>query len=59
MIACLTAFSFALEPLGFLLSAIPLVLLLMRLIDPVRWSLAIPISVLVPLGMWWVLKHAL
>jgi putative tricarboxylic transport membrane protein len=34
-------------------------LLLLRLIDPVRWPLAIPIAVLVPLGMWWVLKRLL
>lgn len=59
VIVCLTAFSLALEPLGFLLSSIPLMLLLMRVIDPVRWSLAIPLSVLVPLGMWWILKHLL
>ena len=59
IIACLTAFSFALEPLGFLLSSIPLMLLLLRLIDPVRWTLAIPIAVLVPSGMWWVLKRLL
>jgi putative tricarboxylic transport membrane protein len=59
IIACLTAFSFALDPLGFLLSSIPLMVLLLRLIDPVRWSLAIPIAVLVPLGMWWILKHLL
>src|SRR5258705_2481021 len=59
VIACLTAFSFALDPLGFLLSSIPLMLLLLRVIDPVRWSLAVPIAVLVPLGMWWVLKRLL
>jgi putative tricarboxylic transport membrane protein len=59
VIACLTAFSFALEPLGFLLSSIPLMLLLLRLIDPVRWTLAIPVAVLVPLGMWWVLERVL
>ncbi|MCW5701467.1 MAG: tripartite tricarboxylate transporter TctB family protein [Bradyrhizobium sp.] len=59
VIACLVAFALALDPLGFLLSSIPLVLLLMRLIDPVRWELAIPVSVLVPAGMWWLLKHAL
>ena len=59
LIACLTAFSFALEPLGFLLSAIPLMLLLLRAIDPVCWRLAIPLAVLAPLGVWWVLKHAL
>jgi putative tricarboxylic transport membrane protein len=59
IIACLTAFSFALEPLGFLLSAIPLMLLLLRAIDPVRWPLAVPLAVLAPLGVWWVLKRAL
>ncbi|MGL9618834.1 tripartite tricarboxylate transporter TctB family protein [Bradyrhizobium sp. U531] len=59
LIACLVAFSVALEPLGFLLSSIPLMLLLLRLIDPVRWTLAIPIAVLVPSGMWWVLKRLL
>ena len=59
VIVCLTAFSFALDPLGFLLSSIPLMVLLLRLIDPVRWSLTIPIAFLVPLGMWWVLKRVL
>ena len=59
IIACLTGFSFALEPLGFLLSAIPLMLLLLRAIDPVRWTLALPLAVLGPLGVWWVLKRAL
>jgi putative tricarboxylic transport membrane protein len=59
VIACLTGFAFALDTLGFLLSAIPLMLLLLRLIDPVRWSLAIPLAVLSPLGVWWVLKRLL
>ena len=59
IIVCLTAFSFALDSLGFLLSAIPLMVLLLRVIDPVRWSLTIPIAVLTPLGVWWVLKHLL
>jgi putative tricarboxylic transport membrane protein len=59
IIACLTAFAFALEPLGFLLSAIPLMMLLLRMIDPVRWSLTIPLAILTPLGVWWVLKRML
>ncbi|MDE2376452.1 tripartite tricarboxylate transporter TctB family protein [Bradyrhizobium sp.] len=59
VIACLAAFSFALEPFGFLLAAMPLMLLLLRVIDPVRWQLAVPIAVLVPLGMWWILKRLL
>jgi putative tricarboxylic transport membrane protein len=59
VIVCLIAFSFALNPLGFLLSSIPLMLLLLRVVDPVRWPLAVPVAVLVPLGMWWVLKRLL
>ena len=59
VIACLTAFAFSLDTFGFLLSSIPLMVLLLRVIDPVRWSLAIPIAVLAPLGMWWVLKRLL
>src|SRR6187455_1404993 len=59
VIACLVAFSILFEPLGFLLASIPLLLLLLRVIDPVRWMLAIPLAVSVPLGAWWVLKHTL
>ena len=59
IIACLTVFAFALDTFGFLLSAIPLMVLLLRVIDPVRWPLATPLSILAPLGMWWVLKHLL
>lgn len=59
VIASLIAFSMALEPLGFLLSTIPLLLLLLRVIDPVPWRTAIPIAVLAPLGVWWVLKRGL
>ena len=59
VIACLTAFAFSLDTFGFLLSSIPLMALLLRLIDPVRWTLTIPIALLAPLGMWWVLKRLL
>ena len=34
-------------------------LLLLRVIDPVRWTLAIPLAVLAPVGVWWVLKRGL
>ena len=59
LIAFLAVYCFALEPFGFLLSSIPLMLLLLRAIDPVRWPLAIPLAVLAPLGVWWVLKRLL
>src|SRR4051794_15071603 len=59
LIVCLIAYCFALEPLGFLLSSIPLMLLLLRAIDPVRWAVALPLAAAAPLGMWWLLKHVL
>jgi putative tricarboxylic transport membrane protein len=59
VITCLIAFSFSLDTFGFLLSTIPLMVLLLRVIDPVRWSLTIPIALLAPLGVWWVLKRLL
>ena len=59
LIVCLIIYCFALEPLGFLVSSIPLMLVLLRAIDPVRWLLAIPLAIAAPLGMWWVLKRVL
>jgi len=59
IIAALIAYSIALDQLGFLVSTIPLMLLLLRAIDPVRWTLAVPLAVLAPLGVWWVLKRGL
>lgn len=59
VIAGLAVFAFAFDRLGFLLAAIPLMLFLLRAIDPVRWTLAIPLAILVPLGSWWVLKRLL
>jgi len=59
VIACLIVFALTLDRFGFLLSTIPLMLLLLRLVDPVRWSLSIPIALLAPLGAWWVLKRLL
>ena len=59
VIACLVIFSLLLDRVGFLLSAIPLMFVLLRVVDPVRWVLTIPIAILTPLGAWWVLKHLL
>ena len=59
IIAALVVYSVALDQLGFLVSTIPLLLLLLRAIDPVRWTLAVPLAVLAPVGVWWVLKRGL
>ena len=59
MIASLAVYAALLDVLGFLLATVPLLLVLLRGVDPVRWRTAIPIAVLSTLGVWWVLKRAL
>ena len=52
-------YGFAFSSLGFLLSTIPLMLVLLRAIDPVRWEIAIPLAFGAPLLVWWVLQTLL
>ena len=52
-------YAFAFTRLGFLLSTIPLMLVLLRAIDPVRWTIALPLSFAAPLLIWWVLERVL
>ena len=59
MIASLAVYAALLDVLGFLLATVPLLLVLLRGVDPVRWRTAIPIAVLSTLGVWWVLKRLL
>ena len=59
VIACLIVFTFLFEPLGFLASTILLLLTLLRVIEPVPWTRAIPIAVLVPFVCWYVLDKLL
>ena len=59
IIASLCAFALLLDRLGFLLAAIPLMLLLLRAIDPVPWPIALPVGIGAPLAVWWLLKRLL
>lgn len=59
IIASLCAFALLLNTLGFLLASIPLLLLLLRGIDPVRWPIALPVGFGAPLLIWWLLKKLL
>jgi len=59
VIATLVAYGYAFSELGFLLSTIPMMLILLRAIDPVRWSLALPLGIGAPLALWWILKQLL
>jgi putative tricarboxylic transport membrane protein len=58
-IASLCVFALLLDKLGFLLAAIPLMLVLLRGIDPVPWPIALPVGIGVPLALWWLLKKLL
>jgi putative tricarboxylic transport membrane protein len=59
VIALLVAFTLLFETLGFLLSTVLLLIALLRVIDPVPWSRAVPIALLVPLICWYVLEKLL
>ncbi|MEX2199516.1 MAG: tripartite tricarboxylate transporter TctB family protein [Burkholderiales bacterium] len=59
IIASLCAFAALLNTLGFLLASIPLLLVLLRGIDPVPWPIALPVGIGAPLAVWWLLKKLL
>lgn len=59
MIGALVAYAAVLDTLGFLLATIPLLLVLLRGVDPVRWTIAVPLAVMSTAGVWWVLKRLL
>lgn len=59
VIVLLIAFTLVFETLGFLISTTILLLVLLRVIDPVPWVRAVTIAVLVPLVCWYVLVKLL
>ena len=59
VIVTFVVYAYAFTRLGFLLSTIPLMLVLLRAIDPVRWTIAVPLAIGSPLLVWWVLEKVL
>jgi putative tricarboxylic transport membrane protein len=59
VLVAFVVYAFAFTMIGFLLSTIPLMLVLLRAIDPVRWVLALPLAFGTPLFIWWVLEKIL
>jgi putative tricarboxylic transport membrane protein len=59
VLASLAAYAVLLDRLGFLLATVPLLLILLRAVDPVPWRTAVPIALIATVGTWWVLKRAL
>ncbi|WP_407520861.1 tripartite tricarboxylate transporter TctB family protein [Methylobacterium oryzisoli] len=58
-IASLAVYAAILDGVGFLPATIPLMLVLLRGVDPVRWRVALPVAILSTVGIWWVLKRLL
>lgn len=59
VIVTFVVYAYAFTRLGFLLSTMPLMLVLLRAIDPVRWTIAVPLAIGAPLLVWWVLEKVL
>ena len=59
VIICLVAYAALFDTLGFVLATLPLMLVLLRAVDPVRWRVAVPLALGATLGGWWVLRHLL
>jgi putative tricarboxylic transport membrane protein len=59
VLTSLAAYAGLLDLVGFLLATVPLLLVLLRAIDPVPWRAAVPIALVATVGTWWVLKRAL
>lgn len=59
VLGALVVYGALLGTLGFVLATLPLLLLLLRGVDPVRWRLALPIAAGATLGIWWVVQRLL
>jgi putative tricarboxylic transport membrane protein len=59
VLVSLAIYAALLDIAGFLLATAPLLLILLRAVDPVPWRIAVPIALVATVGTWWVLKRAL
>jgi putative tricarboxylic transport membrane protein len=50
--ALMLAYALLFERVGFIVLSLALLLVLMFLVDPVKWWIAVPVSLLVVLGVW-------
>lgn len=57
VVALLLAYGLLFETLGFIVCSIIMLLVLMLYIDRVALALAVPLSVLVPVGIWFVITR--
>jgi putative tricarboxylic transport membrane protein len=59
IIVLLLVFGFLFEKIGFILCSLTLLMVLMRLVDPVPWTTALATSIGATLGVWYTLSKLL
>jgi putative tricarboxylic transport membrane protein len=57
VVVLLVAYAIAFERIGFLVGTAALLLVLLTVVDPVDWRIALPISAGAPIGVWAVLTR--
>jgi putative tricarboxylic transport membrane protein len=59
VVASLILFALAFEQLGFIVCILPLLIALMRFVDPVRWRTTLLVSGIASLTVWYVMTKLL
>jgi putative tricarboxylic transport membrane protein len=59
VVLSLIVFGFLFERLGFVICSLALLLFLMTVVDPVRPTISIPVSLIAAVGVWYVLEKML
>lgn len=59
VVGALALYAVSLGGIGFLVATPLLLVVLLRAVDPVRWSLAAPIALGAPVLVWWVMEKGL
>jgi putative tricarboxylic transport membrane protein len=59
VVALLITYGWFFDTVGFVLGSAGMLLILMLVVDPVRFVVALPVSVLMPFGIWYVITHYL
>jgi putative tricarboxylic transport membrane protein len=59
VVVALIAYASLIGTIGFLMATLPLMLALLRFVDPVRWSIALPLAFGATFGVWWLVERLL
>lgn len=59
VVLALLAYASLIGTVGFLTATLPLMIVLLRFVDPVRWTVALPLAVGATFGVWWLVERLL